>query len=213
MASAEEDRSATLDVQLSRVEAGSSTHRLAAVDDFEAEGLRGSADGTGLRVAVLCSRFNGRVTGLLLAGALAELERLGVASADRTVAWVPGAFELPLAAMAMARTRRYDAVVCLGAVIRGETSHYDFVAGECASGLQRVQLDLALPVIFGVLTTENLEQALERAGGVLGNKGTEAAATAIEMATVLRQLAGAAGDLSPATAAGKTTPSPAGSVS
>ena len=150
---------------------------------------------------------------MLLAGALAELERLGVASADRTVAWVPGAFELPLAAMAMARTRRYDAVVCLGAVIRGETSHYDFVAGECASGLQRVQLDLALPVIFGVLTTENLEQALERAGGVLGNKGTEAAATAIEMATVLRQLAGAAGDLSPATAAGKTTPSPAGSVS
>ena len=136
------------------------------------------------------------MTALLLAGALAELERLGVAPADRTVAWVPGAFELPLAAMAMARTLRYDAVVCLGAVIRGETSHYDFVAGECASGLQRVQLDLALPVIFGVLTTENLEQALERAGGALGNKGAEAVATAIEMATVLRQLSGTAGPAS-----------------
>jgi 6,7-dimethyl-8-ribityllumazine synthase len=169
------------------------SHRLQAVEDFDGEGLRGSADGTGLRLAVVCSRFNHRVTALLLNGALAELERLGVTPADRTVAWVPGAFELPLAAMAMARTMRYDAVVCLGAVIRGETSHYDFVAGECASGLQRVQLDLALPVIFGVLTTENLEQALERAGGALGNKGAEAVATAIEMATVLRQLSGSAG--------------------
>jgi len=170
----------------------------------------GSAGGAGLRVAVACSRFNGHVTELLLAGALAELEDLGVAEDDRTVAWVPGAFELPLVAKAMARTGRYDAVVCLGAVIRGETSHYDFVAGECANGLQRVQLEMSLPVVFGVLTTENLEQALERAGGALGNKGNEAAATAVEMANVLRRLgcSGAegvgAGGAGTATAAGAT---------
>jgi 6,7-dimethyl-8-ribityllumazine synthase len=129
------------------------------------------------------------VTSLLLTGALAELDRSGVAAADRTVAWVPGAFELPLAAMAMATTRRYDAVVCLGAVIRGETSHFDFVAGQCAAGIQRVQLDMELPVVFGVLTTENLDQALARAGGGLGNKGAEAATSAIEMANLLRRLA------------------------
>jgi 6,7-dimethyl-8-ribityllumazine synthase len=163
------------------------THRLPPIADLQSEGIRGSGDGSGLRVAVVCSRFNRHVTDLLLAGALAELEHGGVGADDRTVAWVPGAFELPLAAMVAARTRRYDAVICLGAVIRGETSHYDFVAGECASGLQRVQLEMALPVVFGVLTTENLDQALERAGGTLGNKGTEAAATAIEMAAVLRQ--------------------------
>ncbi|MGD0984126.1 MAG: 6,7-dimethyl-8-ribityllumazine synthase [Acidimicrobiales bacterium] len=157
---------------------------------MEGEGTRGCDDGTGLRVAVACSRFNGQVTGLLLAGAQAELDRCGVAETDRTVVWVPGAFELPLAAMTMAGTRRFDAVICLGAVIRGETSHYDFVAGECAAGIQRVQLDMKLPVAFGVLTTENLDQALARAGGALGNKGTEAAATAIEMANLLRRLAG-----------------------
>jgi 6,7-dimethyl-8-ribityllumazine synthase len=166
-----------------------STHRLPAIDDIEGEGIRGTDDGTGLRIAVTCSRFNGHVTGLLLAGALAELDRRGVAETDRTVVWVPGAFELPLAAMTMATTGRFDAVVCLGAVIRGETSHYDFVAGECAAGIQRVQLDTRLPVAFGVLTTENLDQALARAGGAAGNKGTEAAATAIEMANLLRRLA------------------------
>jgi 6,7-dimethyl-8-ribityllumazine synthase len=165
------------------------THRLPAIDDVERTGIRGSDDGTGLRIAVACSRFNGQVTGLLLDGALAELDRRGVAEADRTVVWVPGAFELPLAAMTVAGTRCFHAVVCLGAVIRGETSHYDFVASECAAGIQRVQLDMKLPVVFGVLTTENLEQALARAGGALGNKGTEVAATAIEMANLLRELA------------------------
>jgi len=152
------------------------------------EGIRGSTDGTGLRIALACSRFNGQVTGLLLAGALAELDRCGVAKEDRTVIWVSGAFELPLVAMAVARTGRYDAIICLGAVIRGETSHYDFVAGQCAAGLQRVQLEMSLPVVFGVLTTENLEQALARSGGAVGNKGTESAMTAIEMANLLRQV-------------------------
>ncbi len=185
------------------------THRLPPQADVEGEAIWGSADGTGLRVGVACSRFNGHVTDLLLAGALSELDELGVSEEDRTVAWVPGAFELPLAAMAMARTGSFDAVVCLGAVIRGETSHYDFVAGECASGLQRVQLETSLPVVFGVLTTETLEQALARAGGALGNKGSEAAATAVEMANLLRRLGctGAEGARAAgaSTAAGRST--------
>lgn len=198
MASADETPGVDLDQQPARRVARTPTHRLPAIDEIEGEGARGSGDGTGLRIAVVCSRFNGHVTGLLLSGALAELDRRGVAEADRAVAWVPGAFELPLAAMTMAGTCRFDAVVCLGAVIRGETSHYDFVAGQCAAGIQRVQLDMKLPVIFGVLTTENLDQALARAGGALGNKGTEAAATAIETANLLRKLtsigAGISGD-------------------
>ena len=182
-------------------EAGISTHLLPAIGDIAEEGTRGSDDGTGLCIAVVCSRFNGHVTRLLLAGALAELDRCGVKETHRTVVFVPGAFELPLAAMMMAATRDFDAVVCLGAVIRGETSHYDFVAGECAAGIQRVQLDMNLPVVFGVVTTENLDQALARAGGALGNKGTEAAATAIEMATLLRRLAS-----SPARTPGQAVP-------
>jgi 6,7-dimethyl-8-ribityllumazine synthase len=163
-------------------------HRLPALDAAKWAGIRGSDDGGALRIAVACSRFNGQVTALLLNGALAELDRCGVVEADRTVVWVSGAFELPLAAMALARTDQYDAIICLGAVIRGETSHYELVAGQCAAGIQRVQLDMLLPVVFGVLTTENLQQALERAGGAVGNKGTEAAATGIEMANLLRSL-------------------------
>lgn len=164
------------------------THRLPDLEHLDEAGLRGSLDGTGIRIAVVCGRFNQHVTELLLSGALAELEHLGVAGADQVVAWVPGAFELPLAAATVARTGAVDAVVCLGAVIRGQTSHYDFVAGECAAGLQRVQLDTGLPVVFGVLTTENLDQALARAGGALGNKGAESVATAIEMVHLLRGL-------------------------
>jgi 6,7-dimethyl-8-ribityllumazine synthase len=192
MASADESPGMELDAKSASQEAKTSMHRLPAIDDIDRRGARGADDGTGLRIAVACSRFNGHVTGLLLAGALAELDRCGVAEADRTVVWVPGAFELPLAAMTMAGARRFDAVVCLGAVIRGETSHYDFVAGQCAAGIQRVQLDMRMPVVFGVLTTENLEQALARAGGAVGNKGTEAAATAIEMANLIRRLASTA---------------------
>lgn len=185
MASAEGSSGEPLD---QRPTAGEATHHLPAIEDLADEGIRGSADGTGLRIGVACSRFNAQVTRLLLSGALAELDRCAVTGANRTVAWVSGAFELPLAALVMARTRQYDAIICLGAVIRGETSHYDFVAGECAHGIQRVQLDMAMPVVFGVLTTENLDQALARAGGALGNKGTEAVASAIEMATLLRHL-------------------------
>jgi len=189
MASAEELPGVDLGEQFPAHDAGTPAHRLPAIADSEGEGTRGSDDGRGLHVALVCSRFNGHVTDLLLAGALAELDRRGVSETDRTVVFVPGAFELPLAAMTLAETHDFDAVVCLGAVIRGETSHYVFVAGECAAGIQRVQLDLGLPVVFGVLTTENLDQALARAGGALGNKGTEAAATAVEMATLLRRLA------------------------
>ena len=192
MATADEVPGVDLGQKTARRVARTATHRLPAIGEMEGGGIRGSDDGTGLAIAVACSRFNGRVTDMLLAGALAELDRRGVAETDRTVVWVPGAFELPLAAMTLAGTRQFDAVVCLGAVIRGETSHYDFVAGECAAGIRRVQLDMRLPVVFGVLTTENLDQALARAGGALGNKGTEAAATAIEMANLLRRLASTA---------------------
>ena len=176
-------------------------HRLPGIDAADWSGIRGSLDGTGLAIAIVCSRFNGNVTGLLLNGALAELDNRGVTEADRTVVWVPGAFELALGASVAARTGQYDALICLGAVIRGETSHYELIAGECAAGIQRVQLELTLPVVFGVLTTENLAQALARAGGASGNKGAEAAATAIEMANVLRELAqtrpGLSADLRP----------------
>ncbi|HLI43137.1 MAG TPA: 6,7-dimethyl-8-ribityllumazine synthase [Acidimicrobiales bacterium] len=150
--------------------------------------LSGAHDGSGLRIAVVCARFNGEITLRLLDGAYEALYRLQVSGERRLVAWVPGAFELPLAAKALAAAKRADAVVCLGAVIRGETSHYDFVAGECARGLQQVQLETGVPVVFGVLTTETMEQALERSGGRLGNKGEEAVVTAVEMANLLPQL-------------------------
>ncbi len=149
---------------------------------------KGQLRGGGLRVALVCSRFNGLVTDRLLAGARDGLERHGVDEGSITVAWVPGAFELPLAALRLAASAEYDAVVCLGAVIRGATAHFDHVAGQCAAGLQRAQLDTGVPVVFGVLTTDTVEQALDRAGGKAGNKGFDAAAAAIEMADLLRQL-------------------------
>jgi len=150
----------------------------------------GSLDGAGLRVAVICSRFNELIGERLLAGALDGLRRHGVVDADVITVWVPGAFELPLSALAMARTGRYDALITLGAVIRGSTSHYDLVAAQVAGGVGRVALDTGVPVVFGVLTTDTVEQALERAGIKAGNKGFDSAATAIEMANVLRQVAG-----------------------
>lgn len=149
--------------------------------------LGGDASGRGLRVGVACSRFNGGVTWRLLTGALAFLEEAGVDRSDVTLAWVPGAFELPLLARRLATgSGAVDAVVCLGAVIRGETGHYDLVAGECAAGIQRVQLDTGVPVAFGVLTTETLEQALARSEPDETNKGREAAETALEMCRLLR---------------------------
>lgn len=152
--------------------------------------LLGSHDGSALRIAVVCARFNDEITLRLLDGAYEALYRLNVSGDRRAVAWVPGAFELPLVARAFARSGKWDAVVCLGAVIRGETSHYDFVAGECARGIQDVQLDSGLPVVFGVLTTDNVEQAVERSGGRLGNKGDEAVVTAVEMANLLAEVRG-----------------------
>ena len=148
----------------------------------------GQLRGEGVRVAVLCSRFNDLITERLLAGALDGLRRHGVDESSITVAWVPGAFELPLAATRLAGSGEFDAVVCVGAVIRGATGHYEHVAGQCAAGLQRAQMDTGVPVIFGVLTTDTVEQALERAGTKGGNKGFEAATAALEMADLLRQL-------------------------
>src|SRR5919107_895159 len=146
----------------------------------------GQLRGDGLRVAIACGRFNDLITERLLAGARDGLLRHGVDEASITEAWVPGAFELPLAAQRLATSGEHDAVICLGAVIRGATGHYEHVAGECASGIQRVQLDTGLPIIVGVLTTDTIEQAIERAGTKAGNKGYESAVTAIEMVDLLR---------------------------
>ncbi len=157
-------------------------------EDVAAAGRqRPDLDGSGLRVALVCGRFNDHVTVRLLAGAQRGLAAVGVAEADVSETWVPGAFEIPLAMKALAESGRYDAVIGLGCVIRGETTHYETVAGECASGIQRAQLDTGIPVIFGVLTTENLDQALARSEAAGGhNVGEEGAATAVEMATLLR---------------------------
>jgi 6,7-dimethyl-8-ribityllumazine synthase len=148
----------------------------------------GQLRGDGLRVAIAASRFNDFITERLLAGARDGLLRHGVDEASITVAWAPGAFELPLVAQRLAASGEYDAVICVGAVIRGATGHYEHVAGQCAAGIERVQLDTGIPVIFGVLTTGNVEQAVERSGTKAGNKGFESAMTAIEMADLLRQL-------------------------
>ena len=150
--------------------------------------VEGNLDGAGLRIAVLVSRFNETVGDRLLTGALAALERRGVRPRDVLVAKVPGAFELPIVARHLARSGRHDAVVCLGAVIRGDTPHFEYVAGEASRGIARASYETGVPVLFGVLTTETLEQALERAGGAHGNKGAEAAEGAIEMARLVRAL-------------------------
>jgi 6,7-dimethyl-8-ribityllumazine synthase len=140
-------------------------------------------------VWVLCAKFNGGISARLCHGALDAFDALGVAQGSVTVAWVPGAFELPLAACRSISDGGAQAVVCLGAVIRGDTPHFDFVAGECASGLQRVNLDMGVPAVFGVLTTETVEQALERSVPGPANKGYEAAVTALEMLDLLSKLA------------------------
>lgn len=150
--------------------------------------LEGRLDGAGLSIGIAIARFNQLITNQLLAGALETLRRCGVADDKVDVAWVPGSMELPVVAQRMARSRRYDAVICLGAVIRGETPHFDYVAGEAAKGIARVALDTGVPVIFGVLTTENTQQAFERAGVKGGNKGSDAALAAVEMARLLAEL-------------------------
>ena len=148
----------------------------------------GRLDAKGLRIALLASRFNETITKSLLDGALSALRRHGLDDASITVAWVPGAFELPMTAKRLADSGEFDAIVCLGAVIRGATTHYDYVCGQAAAGIARVALDTGVPVIFGVLTTENIEQAIERSGTKAGNKGFDSAVAAIEMADLLRQL-------------------------
>ena len=148
--------------------------------------LQGDLNGEGLRIGVALARFNQSVTDQLLAGALDALVKHGVADDAIDVAVVPGAFELPLCAQRLAATGRYDALVCLGAVVRGETPHFDFVAGEAARGIAEVARRHDLPIGFGVLTTDTIEQALARTGGDRGNKGYEAAVTALEMVRVLR---------------------------
>lgn len=150
--------------------------------------FQGELRGAGLRVALVVSRFNEPVTTRLLAGARSALERHGVREEDVDVAWVPGAFELPLAARRLAESRRYDAVACLGAIIRGETPHFDYIAAETARGIGQVAQDTGVPIVFGVLTPNTLEQAMERAGGKMGDKGYDAAVSAIEMATLMQRL-------------------------
>jgi len=150
--------------------------------------LEGGLDAAGLRFAVVVSRFNDLVTGRLLEGALSGLRRHGADDDDVTVVWVPGAVEIPVVAAKLAASGEYDAVITLGAVVRGATSHYDYVCSMVASGVARAAEASGVPVIFGVLTTDTMEQALDRAGGKVGNKGTEAAVAAVEMANLMKEL-------------------------
>ena len=140
----------------------------------------------GLKIGIVIGRFNEFIGGKLLDGALDGLKRHGVKEEDIDVAWVPGAFEIPLIAKKMAKNDRYDAVICLGAVIKGSTSHYDYVCSEVSKGIANVSLESEKPVLFGVLTTNNIEQAIERAGSKAGNKGYECAVSAIEMANLIK---------------------------
>ena len=141
-----------------------------------------------LRFAIIAARFNEFVVDPLMRGALDALKRHGVAEKQIEIVRVPGAFDIPIVARKLALSRRYEALIALGAVIRGQTPHFDYVAGECASGLARIALESGVPIGFGVLTTENMEQAIDRAGGKAGNKGADAALAALEMANLLRRL-------------------------
>ena len=144
--------------------------------------------GQGLKFAVVAGRFNEFITNRLLGGALDALNRHGVADQDIDVAWVPGAFEIPLAARRMALSGRYDAVICIGAVIRGATPHFEYVASEVAKGIAKISHESGVPAVFGVITADTIEQAIERAGTKAGNKGWDAAVTAIEMANLMKKL-------------------------
>jgi len=150
------------------------------------EGMLVAKDG--MKVGIVVSRFNEFITNKLLGGAVDGLVRHGVAENNITTAWVPGAFEIPLIAGKMAKSGKYDAVICLGAVIRGATSHYDYVCNEVSKGVAQVSLQSEIPVLFGVVTTENIEQAIERAGTKAGNKGYDCALSAIEMANLINQI-------------------------
>jgi len=152
--------------------------------------LEGQLSGAGLRVAIVAARFNEFITSKLVGGAVDTLVRHGADDGAIDIAWVPGAFEIPLLAQRLAASGKYDTVICLGAVIRGATPHFDYVAAEVAKGVGQVGLATGLPVVFGVLTTDTIEQAIERAGSKAGNKGSDAAMAAIEMVSLLKALPG-----------------------
>lgn len=151
--------------------------------------FEGEPDGRGRRIAVVASRFNEVVTGKLVAACLETLRAAGLDEEDVDLAWVPGAFEIPLVARRMAESLSYDAVICLGAVVRGDTAHFELVANEAARGIREAARDSGVPVVFEVLATEDLRQALDRAGGAHGNKGRDAALAALEMASLLDKIA------------------------
>ena len=150
--------------------------------------LEGKLVAKGMKVGIVVARFNEFILSKLLSGALAGLRRHDVKEDDISVAWVPGAFEIPIAAQKMAGSGKYDAVICLGTVIRGSTSHYDYVCNEVSKGIAHVSMESQIPVLFGVLTTENIEQAIERAGTKAGNKGYDCALSAIEMVNLLKEI-------------------------
>ncbi|MBM6971692.1 6,7-dimethyl-8-ribityllumazine synthase [Mordavella massiliensis] len=150
--------------------------------------LEGKLVAEDMKVGIVAARFNEFITNKLLGGALDGLTRHDVREEDIEVAWVPGAFEIPLIAARMAKSGKYDAVICLGAVIRGSTSHYDYVCNEVSKGIASVSLETGVPVLFGVLTTENIEQAIERAGTKAGNKGYDCALSAVEMVNLIREM-------------------------
>ena len=150
--------------------------------------IEGKLNGKGLKIGIVVSRFNEFISGKLLEGSLDALRRHDTADDDISVAWVPGSYEIPLMAKKLTQSGHYDAVICLGAVIRGATPHFDFVANEVSKGVAQVSLDATKPIIFGVITTDTLEQAIERAGTKSGNKGFDAAMSAIEMANLFKQL-------------------------
>lgn len=150
--------------------------------------LEGKVVVEGMKVGIVVARFNEFITSKLLSGAIDGLVRHDVNEDDVDVAWVPGAFEIPLVASKMAKSRKYDAVICLGAVIRGSTSHYDYVCNEVSKGIAAVSMENDIPVMFGVITTENIEQAIERSGSKAGNKGYECALGAIEMVNLIRKI-------------------------
>lgn len=149
--------------------------------------FEGYLNGKDLKIGIVVARFNEFITNKLLGGAIDTLCRHETDEANIDVAWVPGAFEIPLVAKKMAESKKYDAVICLGAVIRGSTSHYDYVCNEVSKGVAQVGLQTGVPTIFGVVTTENIEQAIERAGTKAGNKGADAAMAAMEMASLLKK--------------------------
>lgn len=150
--------------------------------------VEGKVVAEGMKIGIVAARFNDFIVSKLVSGAVDGLIRHGMAEEEITLAWVPGAFEIPVLAEKMAKSGKYDAVICLGAVIRGATTHYDYVCSEVSKGIARASMETGIPVMFGVVTTENIEQAVERAGTKAGNKGYDCALSAIEMVNLMRQI-------------------------